>query len=230
MSSILKALKKLEHEQATNKPGQIKIDSRILQERSKPGLSRIKTTICVLVLLMAGSSFTYIIMKRSAPDSTSVANRNSVSLPVETMQQLDNNLQSDRKTSGKAPIEHDSAPPQSFKKPEIPVPMSSKSSPALPAMQSPIPPATIVTPKVTEPPQTPPKNLPTNVSAARPNLTVNGIAFQDEGSENLAVINGVTVTRGSIIEGVKVEEILNDRVRLSQGGERFEIILHKSNK
>jgi hypothetical protein len=32
-----------------------------------------------------------------------------------------------------------------------------------------------------------------------------------------------------VIEGARVEEIQKDRVRFSRGGERFEIILDKSN-
>jgi type II secretory pathway component PulC len=65
---------------------------------------------------------------------------------------------------------------------------------------------------------------------SRPVLTINGIAFQDGGNENLAVINGITVSSGALIEGVLVEEIQKDRVRFSQSGEKFEIILNKTNR
>jgi len=66
------------------------------------------------------------------------------------------------------------------------------------------------------------------VPPTRPVLKVNGIAFQD-GADSVAVINGVTVSNGSVIEGARVEEIQKDRVRFSRGGERFDIILDKSN-
>jgi type II secretory pathway component PulC len=66
------------------------------------------------------------------------------------------------------------------------------------------------------------------VPPPRPVLKVDGIAFQD-GADSVAVINGVTVSKGSVIEGARVEEIQKDRVRFSRGGERFEIILDKSN-
>lgn len=59
-------------------------------------------------------------------------------------------------------------------------------------------------------------------------LKVHGIAFQD-GAESAAVVNGITVSNGSVIEGAKVEEIQKDRVRFSRGGEMFDIILDKSN-
>jgi type II secretory pathway component PulC len=91
--------------------------------------------------------------------------------------------------------------------------------------------AEIVPPAV--PPEPEPVVSPTApgvplVPPARPVLKVDGIAFQD-GAESVAVINGVTVSNGSVIEGARVEEIQKDRVRFSRGGERFEIILDKSN-
>jgi type II secretory pathway component PulC len=61
----------------------------------------------------------------------------------------------------------------------------------------------------------------------RPVLKVLGIAYQD-GAESAAVINGVTVTKGSVIEGVRVDEIQKDHVRFSSGGEKFEVFLDKS--
>ena len=66
------------------------------------------------------------------------------------------------------------------------------------------------------------------VTPAKPVLKVNGIAFQD-GADSVAVINGITVSKGSVIEGVRVEEIQKDRVRFSRGEEKFDIILDKSN-
>jgi type II secretory pathway component PulC len=66
------------------------------------------------------------------------------------------------------------------------------------------------------------------VTPVKPVLKVHGIAFQD-GAESVAVINGIAVSKGSVIEGARVEEILKDRVRLSRGGETFEIILDKMN-
>jgi type II secretory pathway component PulC len=71
---------------------------------------------------------------------------------------------------------------------------------------------------------------PSTNAVSRPVLTINGIAFQEGGSDNLAVINGITVSNGAVIEGIKVEDIQKDRVRFSHGGEKFEIILNKSNR
>ncbi len=56
-----------------------------------------------------------------------------------------------------------------------------------------------------------------------------GIAFQDGGTDSVAVVNGAAVSKGSVIEGARVEEILKDRVKFSRGSEKFEIILDKTN-
>jgi type II secretory pathway component PulC len=66
------------------------------------------------------------------------------------------------------------------------------------------------------------------VKPVKPVLKVNGIAFQD-GADSVAVINGITVSNGSVIEGARVEEIHKDHVKFSRDGEKFYIILEKSN-
>ncbi|WP_243373082.1 general secretion pathway protein GspB [Geotalea sp. SG265] len=59
---------------------------------------------------------------------------------------------------------------------------------------------------------------------------VSGIAWQKESSSRLAVVNGIAVTQGATVDGAKVVEILPDRVRLSHGGRTFEILLGKINQ
>jgi hypothetical protein len=54
-------------------------------------------------------------------------------------------------------------------------------------------------------------------------LKISGIVWSEERSERRAVINGVFSTEGSVIEGVKVEEIYPTRVRFSHEGRFFEI-------
>ncbi len=58
-------------------------------------------------------------------------------------------------------------------------------------------------------------------------LTVNGIALSD-GETRQAVVNGVTVSKGSYVGGAKVEEILQNRVRFSRGGIKFDVIVGDS--
>jgi general secretion pathway protein B len=67
-------------------------------------------------------------------------------------------------------------------------------------------------------------------TAISPALTVSGIAFQDGSNDNMAIINGIAVSRGATVEGVRVEDIQKDRVRFSHSGEKFEVLLNKSNR
>jgi general secretion pathway protein B len=63
-----------------------------------------------------------------------------------------------------------------------------------------------------------------------PVIKVNGIAFQDGSSDSVAVVNGIPVSNGSIIEGAMVEDIQRDRIRFSYGSEKFEVPLGKTNR
>lgn len=53
-------------------------------------------------------------------------------------------------------------------------------------------------------------------------MTVNGLALSD-GEKRQAVVNGITVSKGSYVGGARVEEILPHRVRFSKGGKTFEV-------
>jgi len=53
-------------------------------------------------------------------------------------------------------------------------------------------------------------------------ISITGIAWQDERSLRRAVINGTLVGEGAEVAGARVLEIREDRVRLSRGGQVFE--------
>lgn len=63
-----------------------------------------------------------------------------------------------------------------------------------------------------------------------PTLRVNGIAFQDGTAESVAIINGVPVSSGSVVDGVLINGIYKNRVEFSYNGEKFEINLGQSNR
>lgn len=71
------------------------------------------------------------------------------------------------------------------------------------------------------------KTNPTPIQSATapPSLRLSAIVWHEEPSKRIAMINGVITTEGTMIEGVKVEEIYPDRVRLSLNGRPFEISL-----
>lgn len=70
-----------------------------------------------------------------------------------------------------------------------------------------------------------PQALPADASTAQ--LAVNGIAFQDDPAASAAVVNGVYVKRGMTVGGARVERIFQDKVRFSRNGATFEVPLSK---
>jgi general secretion pathway protein B len=65
----------------------------------------------------------------------------------------------------------------------------------------------------------------TGSASTPPSLKLSAIVWHDEPSKRIAVINGTITTEQSVIEGVKIEEIYPNRVRLSHNGRLFEILL-----
>jgi general secretion pathway protein B len=63
--------------------------------------------------------------------------------------------------------------------------------------------------------------------ARRPAIKVSGIAWQKDSTARLAVVNGISVTEGSMVEGARVEGISPDRVRFSYKDEKFDVSLGK---
>lgn len=221
MSSILKALKKVESDKRVCRPDQLGIDARILHERSSASYSRTTATLVATALFVCGSGAMYLYMKHDAAHLIPSQTVSTRLKPVQPQQTV-------------------SIPPTIIKDRTVQTAVSAKPSPGAEArshkdpITAPRPtrfeqqvdmvPVTVAPRPVSAPP------APPASAVSRPSLTVNGIAFQDGGNDNLAVINGITVTNGALIEGVKVEDIQKDRVRFSQGAEKFEIILNKSNR
>ncbi|MFZ3208821.1 MAG: general secretion pathway protein GspB [Geobacteraceae bacterium] len=65
------------------------------------------------------------------------------------------------------------------------------------------------------------------VGTRHPAIKVSGIAWQKDSTARLAVVNGVSVTEGSTVEGARVEGISPDRVRFSYKNEKFDVSLGK---
>jgi general secretion pathway protein B len=228
MSSILKALKKLENEKAGRAPDSLKIDSDIL--RTDDISQRFSTVTMVLVLLLVflgGGTATYFFLKDpkgppALPELQPVMKAKSLlhvvssppvkseTLPAEIVV-VPASKASDRKTSNK---EQKKSAVSNNKHKE-----STKKSPT----------KTIsgISEKSKSENSQIIKALPE--AAAVPNLRVNGIAFQTSSSDSMAIINGVSVSNGSTIEGVTIERILKDRVLFQKNGEKFEILLGQSN-
>lgn len=107
-----------------------------------------------------------------------------------------------------------------------------ETAPAVPPLPAPLPPAELQMPKSL------PGVATGTASSAKPlpqpetvkprsgpeGITVTGIAWQDEHSLRRAVINGALVGEGAEVQGAKVVEIRENRVRFSRGGEIFEVL------
>jgi general secretion pathway protein B len=80
----------------------------------------------------------------------------------------------------------------------------------------------------------PPVVAPAAVAAAHPAekphashaaIRVTGIAFQKDGASSLAMVNGRSVQQGATVEGYKVEQIFEDKVRFSGTNGKLEVPL-----
>jgi cell division protein FtsN len=224
MSSVLKALQKLEADKIKCQVNQQGIDARILQNSSSRSYSRYLLSLIAVTIFVSGSGATYFIMKK---ESSKLAVKQIISLHNESKLQtpvskvMPSIIQSNT-VQVETPTLLSPKTSKTLVVRDFPNNNPSKSN-LLPAKR-----VEIMSPQDTIPVSVPPSA--TVRAVIKPTLNVNGIAFQEGGSDNMAVINGMTVSNGSIIEGVMVEDIQKDRVRFSQAGEKFEIILNKSNK
>jgi len=238
MSSILKALKKLEQEKTLRREGEIDLSREILQDawRRKARFPRpLAAAITTIVLLLA--LITILLSRGTAP--VQMVQTQTPGPPRETA----------------LPLEPKAAPPEVV--PHGPAPAPARLQPATAAVP---PPAAAPTQKqqpagisLPLPPQPPPQtenqpSLPATASppatlppppakkpaapaeSAEPAFSVSGIAWNKDSADRLAIVNGQPLTTGSAIGGAVVEEILPDRVRFSRSGGNFEVHLGKAGK
>jgi len=249
MSSILKALKKLENENAARNHDPLKIDSKILCGDSSDRVSPIKILLLAVFLFVCGGSATYVYMNMKQGQEAPHTPTKTLSTPVPVPPPP---LPSSSSTSIKIPVERiepetivaaipesdTKQNPRISRKTEVThVPTRPLSAPPSQGQQTHSNkiqhPQRVVEKKQQQTPITGRKAASDSHSAATalppPTLKVNGIAFQN-GSDSVAVVNGVPVSEGSSIEGAKVVEIQRDRILFSCGGEKFNVQLGKSNR
>lgn len=226
MSSILKALKKVENDNASRRPDELRIDAEILRTDSASKVSSSGMLLVSLLLVAFGAGGTYLYMTRERAPEQTRTNLNAVSgqraVPTAAVPEI---------TAEQLPPAIVVAPAKQqiaveVKKTQKPQQASpAKNAPTAPSARQPAVAAqpVVVTPLGTAPLTAPP-------TAIVPALRVNGIAVQDDSSGSVAMINGEPVTSGGIISGVKVEEIYKNRVKFSYNGETFEVLLGQSNR
>jgi general secretion pathway protein B len=222
MSSILKALKKLEREKTVRKPDSFRIDAEILRGGARRSFFSAGTSLAAIALFLCGVGATYLIMK---PDQSPV--------PVQQSQVPINEIKSEASpvtTQLPASSSPAAGPPPYSTGNEIYVSQKTELShrPVVKQVQSPKEKPAETVPAGLKPASPPVPDAAVSVPAKPATLKVNGIAFQ-EGADSVAVVNGITVSIGSVIEGARVEEIQKDRVRFSRSDVKFDIILDKTN-
>lgn len=228
MSSILKALKKLEHEKSGRFPNLLKIDSDIL--RAADSTRSFSPSVLVLLFLLVfggGAAVAFFFLKdtktlttaKPQPVITAKSLSSPVSAPVIKPETLPDEIvvvPARREPSGEA-----SRKQQQKSAAAGNVADSIVKKPTRAAVSG-------VFEKAKEATEAVKKELP--AAAAVPTLRVNGIAFQNSSADSMAIVNGVPVSSGSIVEGITVVEVRNDRVLFQRNGEKFEIKLGQSNR
>ena len=232
MSSILNALKKLEGEKSVRKPDSLKIDSDILRGDASRRFSHMGISLLAALLFVSGSGATYLFMK---PDTGNIpasallplgSPSSAAIIAAVVKKQQNQNLKTElpepgKMTSNRGILKQDKTTLSSAKPPKLlatvqhvqQIKQSEVKLPVVPTRKAPV--SAII--------------LPTTPVMA-PSLKVDGIAFQDEGTDRVAIVNGVSVSNGSVIGGAKVEDIQKDWVRFSYGGEKFDVALGKSTR
>lgn len=224
MSSILKALKKVERDNAAHKGVVIGTSSPTQGKTTQPlRRSFLKSPLAILLLLFIGAAGGYLIQKyfekpalppNNAPISTTA--QTPLAAPA-TQTTFTNRTSSDLLKSNialpaNAALPVTVQPAISSAKPPLNRPDAPAAKPA--AASKPIPQRISDAAKASTRAISQPKQAES--------LTVNGLALSD-GEKRQAIVNGSTVTKGSYIGGARVEEILQNRVRFRKGGKTFEI-------
>lgn len=230
MSSILKALKKLEEEKVLHEESAgIKISREILKQKSD---SRNKNR---WLWLLGSSAAVVIITQSAALLRTSIPKEavNPPELPTYTRQPALPALPVEKlpvKPQSTGSSKAVSPPSLLSNEPNLKPARQRFDQPAAPSRQRETVQPPTQPPTTTAPPNTDPvvNAAPLRQPAGREQtLTLSGIAWNKDSADRLAIINGQPTATGATVNGILVEEILQDRVRLSNNGKFFELLIGK---
>ncbi len=209
MSSILKALKKVENDNASRRPDELRIDAEILRTENHSRYSSSTMLLVSLLLMVCGAGGTYLYMTRGKAIEQTNPNTHGI---------IDQKRQP---VSAVPQIPAEQLPPAIIVVPAQKkiVSEGNKEIKQRLSIQEKGTPSVTKLPVVAEQPVLIPQRatpLPaTQAPKTVPPLRVNGIAFQDDSSGTVAMINGEPHSKGGIVNGVKVEEIYKNRVKFS---------------
>jgi general secretion pathway protein B len=213
MSSILDALKKLEDEKANRGSGTGNIAAKVVKDGRRPK----QRPVWMLPASMAAAAVTaalatYIIM--SGFLTSNKPGQLVAPAPPQDPQQFA--LQAAAPTPV-TPLPFAAVPNRA--RPSAPPTRVARKAPVASALQRPqIEPRRVKKPAPALPPETLPK---------LPSLDVMGIGWQKDNAKSQAIVNGRAVSKGAVVDGARVEEIFQDRVRFFYNDKTIEIPLGK---
>jgi len=221
MSVILDALKKLDREKSSRRSGTANIAVEILRpDLRRPG-KRVPLYVAIAFLTaIATAAITYRVMvkggspsKSSPPLAMNPPAPNQVAAPVILPSEPVRNARDEI-----IPVPPKIQTPVKSKKPAAPL-VESKGDETKVKQNVILKEADIAPEKAKIPLEPPPREPATTF----PSLNISAIVWYEEPSKRFAMINGLIATEGSIVEGMKVEEIYPDRVRFLHRNQHLEI-------
>ena len=227
MSSILRALKKLEEERESRSGKGVDVSKGILARRRGTKANKWKIPATMLAVALFAGISTYVATRSlsrpprqeipvTSPSPLAPVTDSPVNRPAPTSQ-IDAPVSTKVETVKSATVRLE-------KRPEPVVRPSREAQPLKPA---PLPPKSPVSAPVIQPSQPEPVKQRELSAVSTPAMHVTGIAWQQEGTSRLAMVNGQLVREGATVGGARVEGILPDRVRFSRDGRTFDVQMDK---
>jgi general secretion pathway protein B len=223
MSVILDALKKLDREKSSRRSGTADIAFEILKtDLPRPG-KRVPLYVAIaFVTSIATAAITYSVMVKGglllkSPPPTAM-NPPALNQPAAPVPIPNEPARDTRDEMSLAPPKNQS--PVKSKKPAA---ASFENKGAENKINQNVSPkeADIAIEKTKMPPEDTLKGSAT----ASPSLNISAIVWYEEPSKRFAMIDGLIVAEGAVVEGMKVEEIYPDRVRFLHKGQHLEIFI-----
>lgn len=214
MSFILKALKKLEEEKATQAMEPVDLNSALLSTEPHPPSWHYRTGKWLVASLafFAGIGATYFFLQKPAASAVQ-------RVPATVTQ-----------ASPPAPVPLSQTITAADKTEPVRPPVSSSASAG---SRGPIshPKLREMTTEMDSPRHSAPATFhprqQENASPGEASLKVSGIGFQDDPAQSMAVVNGALVKTGMTVGGAQVERIFPDKVRFKGSDGSFDVKLTK---
>jgi general secretion pathway protein B len=215
MSSILKALEKVEESQSTRRSAGVNGLARGRERRPAwvvPAGVLGGAAVAALVTFAAMGGFSH----RATPAAqvTSVAKSSSVLVaPLNPVTEVTASQPAAEVVVPQAKALTASFPALPVKSRRVAAVSAARPLQAAPVKATPVP---VATPEAT---------APVAPEKASPEIRVTGIAWQKDSASSAAIVNGHPVQSGGMVDGYKVEEIFEDKVRFSGSNGKIDVQL-----